>query len=69
MSLRIEGPGVARVSLIVISKSWKYGTRDLLCTSLMIDQNASKRARERLSRKIECGLEHAEVDFHIATAE
>ena len=45
--------GVAKRSLMVISNSWKYGTRNLLCTSLMIDQNSSERARERHSRKIE----------------
>ncbi len=41
---------------MVNSKSWKYGTRNLLCTSLMIDQNASERARERHSRKMECAV-------------
>ena len=45
---------VAVRSLIVILKSWKYSTRNLLCTSLMINQNASERACH--SRKIECAV-------------
>ena len=41
---------------MVISNNWKYGRKNLLCTSLMIDQNASERARERHSLKIECAV-------------
>ena len=46
-----RGSGIERSGLIIDGhlESWKYCTRNLLCTSVMIDQNASERVHDHHS--------------------